>query len=309
MNIGVIDIGSNSTKCVVYEIVDGEIKSTYSQTHYNRVGEEVANSGQIKQAKIIELIDILMKFKSDMDKMNVDDIVCFGTWALRVAKNSEIVVKNVKEKTGVVITILDEYKESLYSFHSLSFLKSLHGKKASLNVGGGSIELAVGDIDLEGTYTMDLGGVVLKEKFFSEDVVPNFAKIKRTTDYVWDVFKKHDIENKFNNDVAIVGIGGTFSSLFDALFKMKVGVEKLEDKLIRLPEESFSIFFSKVRNMKEKEIQNRFGIHEKRADIFLPSLVVVKSLLDVLKLPAIYVSTLSIREGYIYYNYLMKNSK
>lgn len=304
MKIGIVDIGSNSTKCIIYEIDNKNIKIAYSQTYYNRMGESVFTTHQIKQNKIMELIEILQKFKSENEKIKADNIVCLGTWTLRIAQNGNIVVKNVKEKTGLEITILDEHAESLYSFHSLNFFKSLTGKKTALNIGGGSIEIATGEKQLESSITLNLGGIILKEKFFHNTYIPNFAKINQATEYIWKVLKEEKIETKIIKNTSLVGIGGTFASLFDILASMKKESEVIEEGLIKIPEQSFSLFFNKVKNMNNEEIQKRFGLHEKRADIFIPSLTFVKSLMDVLQLPVIYISTLSLREGYIYYHYL-----
>lgn len=304
MRIGVIDVGSNSTKCFVYEIVNKEIEVIYFQTYYNRIGELVTTTHNIQQSKIIELIEILLQCKNALNKMKVDNIVCFGTWALRSATNKEIVIENIREETGFTLTLLDEDKENLYTFYSLNLIKNLHGKRAALNVGGGSVELAIGEVNLEDRYTFNLGGVVLKEKFFSDTTIPNFAKVKRATDYVWKILKEHNIESKLTSHSTIVGIGGTFSSLFDIIRGTNIKAEEMEKRLIKLPEESFSTLFTKVKDMKEEMIQRCFNLHKKRADIFLPCLVVIKSVLDILKLPAIYISTLSVREGYIYYNYI-----
>ncbi len=308
MKIALVDIGTNSTKCVIYLIEKGQLKHLSSQTIYNRIGEKLSQNKIISNQKIFELINILSSFKKEIEKHQVNEIICIATWALRFALNGSNIVKDIESNIGLKTIILDEYKENLYTFYALNFFENFFKYKAALNIGGGSIEISIGKEQLEKTITLNLGGVILKEKFFNDPYLPNFVKIKHCTDYVWKILKDENIKLQIPPNIQVIGIGGTFSSIFDISLKLKIDTQEIAQNLIKLPPESLSSFFNKISKWGVQHLQQEFGLPEKRADIFLPSLVVLKSLCDILELPEIYVSTLSIREGYIYYHYLYKNS-
>ncbi|MFN7181262.1 MAG: Ppx/GppA phosphatase family protein [Planctomycetota bacterium] len=305
MRIALVDIGSNSTKCCVYEIEKREIKPLFFETAYNRIGEKLAENKKIENQKIFELINVLNSFKKEIEKYDSQETICLATWALRYAENAKTVVKEVEDNAGLKINILNEYDENLYTFYTLYFFKIFQAHKTALNIGGGSIEISTGSQSLENTITLQPGLVTLKEKFFDDPYIVNFAKVKRATDYIWKILKQQNIKSQVVPNTPIIGIGGTFSALFDIfLKKLKKDVEIIEPKLIKIATTSFTLLFNKVINWQPQNFEKQFGLHPKRADIFLPALVVIKSLSDVLEFTDIYISTLSMREGYIYYHYL-----
>jgi exopolyphosphatase/guanosine-5'-triphosphate,3'-diphosphate pyrophosphatase len=302
--VAFIDIGSNSTKYTIYEVEQNSVKTIYYQTFYNRLAEDVIANKLIKKEKIFELINILHTIKKGFEQHKVDDIVCIGTWALRTAQNSANIVKEIAELTGITITIIDEYHENLYSFYVCKFLKSISGVKAVINIGGGSVEISKGNEKLESSITLNLGGVVLKEKFFNDNTIPQWAQIKRCVDYVWDILKTTQIKTKVGSSVTLIGIGGTISTIYDILSALKIKVTEAENNLIKLSTDAFSIYFNKIKDMNADQIQKKFGIHQKRADIILPCSIVMKSIIDLLGVEFIYIAKLTFREGYIYYHYI-----
>ena len=56
---GAIDIGSNTTRLLVAEPVDGQLKKTMEQRAYTRIGKAVDREGAIEAEKIEEVAEVV----------------------------------------------------------------------------------------------------------------------------------------------------------------------------------------------------------------------------------------------------------
>ena len=109
--INIIDIGSNTIRLVTYD--KGKAISNFG------VNSEIISdtkNGILSEKGIDKLCNIILYLS---EKRKDEKIYAFGTYAMRVLRNKEEVIKKVSEKTGIKIDILSGKKEAEYDFYGL----------------------------------------------------------------------------------------------------------------------------------------------------------------------------------------------
>src|SRR5690606_27929783 len=140
---GIIDIGSNSIRLVIYEktehdayrVVDGSKRAA-------RLSSKVTDQGALSQEGIDLLIETLAVFQLVAAQHNLSKIVPLATAAIRNASNQSEIIAQVKAATGLDIRILSGLEEAEYGF--LGMINSIAIQDGFLlDIGGGSSELTL----------------------------------------------------------------------------------------------------------------------------------------------------------------------
>ncbi len=147
MNVGVIDVGSNSVRL----LFDGEkyVKNTQLSKHQ-------LPGGPLKESQINDTYDAVKNFV-DLVRENGGDVRIFATEAVRSASNRDYFV-SIIESLDVKVDVLSPEREALIGFTGTYFG---NGKtQAVLDVGGASSELIVGsDKGIIYSHSLPLGSV------------------------------------------------------------------------------------------------------------------------------------------------------
>lgn len=139
MRYGLMDIGSNTIHAVVYELDGQKWKKVLSEKEYAELVSYVEDQ-QLTEAGIDRLCQAVESLGRLFRVVPCEKVVHFGTSALRALKNGEAVLQQVKERTGVEITVISGLDEAYYDYVSLkNYLKQ--PKALGLDLGGGSGQL------------------------------------------------------------------------------------------------------------------------------------------------------------------------
>ena len=146
INFAAIDIGSNAVRLLIKSIIPGESSDSLTKVLMVRVplrlGQESFVSGEISSYKEKQLIRLMKAFKQLIKIYEVTDYRACATAAMREAKNSGDLVKEIKKETGLKIEVINGQEEAsiIYESHFADNLnKELNYIYA--DVGGGSTEL------------------------------------------------------------------------------------------------------------------------------------------------------------------------
>ena len=91
-------------------------------------------------------IEVIRRFKAIADVQRVDEIVALGTAAIREALDGGVFVDQVRTETGVEIEVVDGIREAQLIFTAIrSSVLIDPGPALAADLGGGSLELMVGD--------------------------------------------------------------------------------------------------------------------------------------------------------------------
>jgi len=207
-----IDIGSNTTRVLVAEPMDGQLKKVMEQRAYTRISKAVDDEGAILPEKVEEVGELVATQVRLARELGAVEIRAVATAAVREASNGPEVAAAISAAAGVEVDILSGEEEGRLSF--IGATKALghpaEGQVGVVDVGGGSTEVILGTVPdgADEVRSWHIGSGVLADELITSDP-PSASEIRRVRDHIEDFFAGVEIEHP---DQA-VAVGGSATSL------------------------------------------------------------------------------------------------
>jgi len=207
-----IDIGSNTTRLLVAEPVDGQLKKVMEQRAYTRINKALDPDGAILPEKVEEVCEIVATQVRLARELGAETIRSVATAAVREAVNGEEVAEAIAAASGVPVDILSDEEEGRLSFigATKTFGHPVEGKVGVVDVGGGSSEVILGTVPggVEKVRSWRVGSGVLADELIASDP-PSAAEIRKIRDRIEEIFEGVEIERP----AQAVAVGGSATSL------------------------------------------------------------------------------------------------
>jgi exopolyphosphatase / guanosine-5'-triphosphate,3'-diphosphate pyrophosphatase len=206
-----IDIGSNTTRVLVAEPNDGQLRKVMEQRAYTRIGKASQHNGAVDAAKVAEVADAVATQVRLAEELGAEGIRTVATAAIREATNREDIVAEITRVAGVPVEVLSEHEEGRLAF--LGATKTLghpvDGEVAVVDVGGGSSEVILGTAEgLRSVQSFKIGSGTLGDDFLSNDP-PSPAELRALREYIAEFFEGVEFEQPGQ----AVAVGGSATSL------------------------------------------------------------------------------------------------
>jgi exopolyphosphatase/guanosine-5'-triphosphate,3'-diphosphate pyrophosphatase len=135
-----IDIGSNTTRVLVAEPEEGQLRTVMEQRAYTRIGKDSKQDGAISAPKVAEVAEVVATQVRLAEELGAKAIRTVATAAIREATNTKAVAAEIGRVAGVEVDVLSEEEEGRLAF--IGATKTLghpvEGEVAVVDVGGGS---------------------------------------------------------------------------------------------------------------------------------------------------------------------------
>src|SRR5580700_10575966 len=109
MRLAAIDIGSNAARLLISEVTEASGKPEFNKLNLIRVplrlGFEVFEKKEISPQKTAMILSTIKAYKNLSDAYSVNHLKAAATSAMRDAVNSEAIINQVKNETGIEIEI------------------------------------------------------------------------------------------------------------------------------------------------------------------------------------------------------------
>jgi exopolyphosphatase/guanosine-5'-triphosphate,3'-diphosphate pyrophosphatase len=207
-----IDIGSNTTRLLVAEPVDGQLKKVMEQRAYTRINKAIRDSGEIPAEKAAEVAEVVATQVRLARELGAETIRAVATAAVREASNGQGVAEQIGELAGVPVDVLSDEEEGRLSF--VGATKTLghpvEGLVGVVDVGGGSSEVILGTVPggVKEVRSWRVGSGVLADELIASDP-PSAAEIRKIRDRIDDLFADVEVEQP----TQAVAVGGSATSL------------------------------------------------------------------------------------------------
>ena len=142
--VGIIDIGSNSVRLVIYEGLSRSPTPLFNEKILCSLGAHIASTGRLDDEGVERALAALRRFRVLADQVGADEMYPLATEAARVAENGPDFTRRAEEILGCKINILSGNEEATYAANGVScgFVKPV-GVVADM--GGGSVEFTAID--------------------------------------------------------------------------------------------------------------------------------------------------------------------
>lgn len=146
MRVGVLDVGSNTVHLLVVDAHRGAAPiAAHSLKNELRLAEHTLPDGSLDEHVIDALITFVRHAVTVADDLGCEQVITTATSAIREATNGPAVLERVRELTGVHLTVLSGEQEADLTFHAARrWFGWSSGRMLVLDIGGGSLEMAVG---------------------------------------------------------------------------------------------------------------------------------------------------------------------
>jgi exopolyphosphatase / guanosine-5'-triphosphate,3'-diphosphate pyrophosphatase len=207
-----IDIGSNTTRLLVAEAVDGQLRELLQQRTFTRIGKGRKREDAIDDAKIAEVADVVATQVRVAEELGAAELRAVATAAIRHAANGDALVAAIREAAGVDVHVLGGDEEARLAFVGATRTLGHHapGDVGVVDVGGGSSELAIGTLadGVRWSASFRIGSGYLADAYLRSDP-PSIAELNAVRQHVDGAFEGLEVETPALG----VAVGGSATSL------------------------------------------------------------------------------------------------
>jgi len=145
MRLGVLDVGSNTVHFLVVDAHQGgRPLPVFSHKAELHLGDSLEN-GKLSRSVAVRLRGFVAEALQIAEDKGVEELLAFATSAVRDASNVDAVLASVRSATGVDIAVLPGPDEARLTFLAVRrWFGWSSGRVLILDIGGGSLEIAVG---------------------------------------------------------------------------------------------------------------------------------------------------------------------
>jgi exopolyphosphatase/guanosine-5'-triphosphate,3'-diphosphate pyrophosphatase len=296
--IGIIDIGSNSIRLVVFRVTPAKNFYVIEDVKESvRLGEGVNKTGQLKSKKMDLAFHTLQIFKGICDQHETDEIIAFATAAVRNASNSSELLESVEENLQMKVRVFSGEDEAYHSL--LGAVNSLDIDEGLLiDMGGASTELVwFKNREIYKWESLNFGSITLAQVASVKGKLSSNCEIK-LRQYIREEYEKLSWLKDLG-DIPLVGVGGTIRNMGKVHSIMCEYPLNILHGYGLKDGDAYEIFdHIKTKNYEQKlELS---GLSKSRADIFTGAMCAVVELLDYTAIERIIISGCGIREGVLY---------
>ncbi|RKQ63419.1 exopolyphosphatase/guanosine-5'-triphosphate,3'-diphosphate pyrophosphatase [Thermovibrio guaymasensis] len=288
MRIATIDVGTNSTRILVADVEDGEVRPLFKTGKVTRLGRGVKETGRLSKEGIEATVGALKEFKAIVERFNVEKVVVVTTEAARRAENAEEFLNRVRE-LGFKIDVLSDRDEAELVFLANLKVFKPKGKAMTVDLGGGSTEVVYGnETSVEFLKSLKFGVVFLYEEF-GEDLV-------KLEEFIRGELLKVKEEIEPSQDFTVFAVGGTITSVVAMEEKMEVYKPEVVHGY-RVTKHLIDKWYKHLSSLPIEERKKVVGLEENRADVIIPGLAFFKVFCEVFSKESLTVSEVGLLYG------------
>jgi exopolyphosphatase/guanosine-5'-triphosphate,3'-diphosphate pyrophosphatase len=297
----VIDIGTNSVKLLVAEVLDGHVTPVYEDGVQTRLGRGFYTDHRLRPEAIAATADAVSRFASAARGEGAVGLRIVATSATREARNAEDLAIAVEAAVGVRLEVLDGVREAELAFAgAISGLSPGSRCLLILDVGGGSTEFVLG-LDRRRVFSRShaLGTVRLHEMLRPGDP-PRAEDCNRIRQHLETFLRGTVLPDlapalaRLPDPACLVGTGGTAA----VLACLHLGLETYDRariESVRLSLADLDAMCAKVWSVGLAERRQLPGMPHDRADIVPMGVAIYRHILEVGSFSSLAVSTRGLR--------------
>jgi exopolyphosphatase/guanosine-5'-triphosphate,3'-diphosphate pyrophosphatase len=169
--IGVVDLGTNSTRLLVADVEDGSVVEVERRTVVTRFGEGVDATGRLSDSAMARVDEALGGYRGVIDRLGAERVVAVATSAMRDAENGPAYREHVQERFGIDARTISGDTEARLTFLGATAGRDGDDPTMVVDIGGGSTEFVVGRPGEDPHFHIStrMGSVRHTERFLARD--------------------------------------------------------------------------------------------------------------------------------------------
>ncbi|WP_323764235.1 Ppx/GppA phosphatase family protein [Marinovum sp.] len=287
---GVIDVGSNSIRLVVYDDLSRAPFPRFNEKSLVALGAGLGDDGRFSDETIARAVDAITRMSAIAKAMDVTRIDVLATEATRKAKNGDDLIAAITEATGLKPRILAGEEEAHFTAYGV--ISGFFQPKGMIgDIGGGSLEVAevIGDRVSERVTSMPLGALPVKARLEA-----GYGEAKQWVDGILA-----ESLPPLLTEPVFHAIGGGWR----ALARVRIAQDKAPITVVHgfeMPAEELRKMAKTIAKMTPEEVAELPDVPGRRIETLAASALVMSRVLKKLAPERVVFSAFGLREGWIY---------
>lgn len=297
--VAAIDIGTNSMRLMLCEIVGSSIAKKEKELIVTRIGKDVSKTGLITEKSFVRNIDALKYFKNKADRYGAQEVFTIATSAVRDALNGEAFAADAKSQAGVDVRIISGEEEAELGLKGvMSEIENPLESTLVIDIGGGSTELVLGSKDkIDYSVSIPAGAVRMTEQFVTCNPISNedTANMKNKLNELFKEPLEYFSKKRIDRVIAIGGTATTVAAIFH-------GLSIYDPAIVHNTVINIDFINNTFRTLKDMPVQARCdvkGLQKERADVIPAGIYILDHLIEGLKKDNLIISENDNLEGII----------
>jgi exopolyphosphatase/guanosine-5'-triphosphate,3'-diphosphate pyrophosphatase len=299
LRLGVLDLGSTSFHLLVADASPtGKIERVVRRRVMLRLGATIADEGAIPKPIAARAVDSARALLRVAEEHGAEKLLPVATAALRDASNGPPLAESISRALGTPVRVLSGIEEARLIFAAFRHRIPLRDSIAlGADLGGGSLELAIGDgFDVHWETTLPLGVTRLHSELAPHDPMKRRER-KELERRVEDCLAKAAREVRARVPKQTIASGGTARALARLLDER--GDTRAASGGHRVSREKLSKLADDLAESTHDERLRMPGMKRSRADLLPAGAVILDALLGCLGLRELLICDWGLREGVI----------
>ena len=296
-----MDLGTNSFHLLVVEAHgDRSFDALVREKEMLRLGDVVSRHGRIVDGAADKAVATVARYRSLADAVGSEEIVACATSAIREAENGADLVDRIERETGVKVQVVSGLEEAALIFEAIRASVVIDpGPALGLDLGGGSLEVMVGDRSgLRWSTSARLGVARLTTELVRADP-PGADDVRRLRERVTSVLAPVADEVAAFRPSLVVGTSGTFCALARMVAARRSGGVPLSVNQFRLSRDELLALHHDLMAKTSDERARLPGVDARRADILPAGSVLLVTAMELFGFDELTVSEWALREGIV----------
>jgi exopolyphosphatase/guanosine-5'-triphosphate,3'-diphosphate pyrophosphatase len=282
MRVAVVDIGTNSTRLLVADVLEsGTLVQVERRTQVTRLGEGVDEAGTLSDVAIRRVLAALDGYDIVIEDLGADARVAVLTSAVRDASNGAALAETIGERYQLEASVLSGDEEA-----QLTFLGAMSDRDPTdpaltlvIDAGGGSTELIVGNGQAVDFHVSLQAGVVRQSERHLRSDPPSAAALRALGRDVRGLIERDvppAVRHKPSNAIAVGGTATSLAAIDQALEPYdpaRVHGYRLELTTVRL-------LLARLASMPLAERRQLRGLHPDRAPTIVAGTAILIEVLE-----------------------------
>lgn len=295
VKIAIIDLGSNSARLVIANIMPGGYFMVIDELKEPvRLAQDMEIDGFLRPLRIQQTIKTLKTFRTLYESHGVSKVFAYATAAVRHAKNQKSFIDEVQSSCGIKLQVLSQEEEATFVYQGV--INSMEVPKGLIvDIGGGSVKMIYYNRRVMiAQDTLPFGAVTLSEKF-ARHGTPEECQ-NAITAYVTEHLERLEWLKNLDPETQLIGVGGSLRNLGKISRKLKKYPLDMAHNY-HIPFTEFETIYDTIKPLAPEKLMRIKGLSSARADIFPAALSVVEAIKNYTDFNEIIIGGAGLREG------------
>jgi exopolyphosphatase/guanosine-5'-triphosphate,3'-diphosphate pyrophosphatase len=301
MRVGVLDIGSNSVLLLIGERTPSGWRVLTDQTRITRLGEGFGVAKRLQLEAVQRTLRAIDEYLAECRAWQAERIVAAATAVVREASNANAILQPLRERLPphAEIRVLSEQEEATLSYLSVALDDTLGigaERLAVIDIGGGSVEVAVGQgAQREVWRSFLVGAGRVREQYMPSDP-PHPREVLAATRALDEAFA---LLRELPQPDRVVSIGGTGVNLA----VLALGLTAFAPARVHgvwFGDETPAALLERLLRLSDAERRTLPGIEPDRAPLLHVGALILERALFALRREEVQISTRGLRYGILW---------